>query len=113
MVNAQSAIRYDLDRDVKTAGEMAARLKPYIYEEELYGQMPDDLPKLTVGGLLMRLHGLSAILGELASKQREVVQEAQKKLDESRRDWAAALAAQLHRDSQTRLTPLTDSVTTF
>ena len=104
MVNAQSAIRYDLDRDVKTAGEMAARLKPYIYEEELYGQMPGDLPKLTVGGLLMRLHRLSAILGELASKQREVVQEAQKKLDEIRRDWAVALEGKVQREFQARLT---------
>src|SRR5260221_1821519 len=68
MVNAQSAIRYDLDRDVKTVEAMAARLKPYIYEEELYGQMPGDPPKLTMAGLLMRLHRLSPLSRELELK---------------------------------------------
>src|SRR5579871_2702207 len=56
VASTQSAIRYDLDRDVRTVEQMAARLTPYVYESELYGLMPGDLPKLTVGGLLMRLN---------------------------------------------------------
>ena len=46
MASTQSAIRYDLDRDVRTVEQMAARLTPYIYENELYGLMPGDLPKV-------------------------------------------------------------------
>src|SRR6202022_2614455 len=52
---------YDLDRDVRTLAAMAAGLKTYVYDSELYGLMPGDLPKLTVGGLLMRLRRLPAI----------------------------------------------------
>src|SRR5258707_14790510 len=47
--------QFDIERDVKTVEAMASRLTPYVYENQLYGSMPGDLAKLTVGGLLMRL----------------------------------------------------------
>ena len=46
----RSIVRFDFDRDVRIADAMASRLKPYVYENELYGLMPNDYPKLTLGG---------------------------------------------------------------
>jgi hypothetical protein len=106
MAIAQPVTRYDLDRDVRTVEAMAARLTPYVYENELYGLMPGDLPKLTIGGLLMRLHRLSAISGTLAPKQREAVQKAQQQLDEVRREWTVAYEGKITREFQARLTAL-------
>ena len=103
MASTQSAIRYDLDRDVRTVEQMAARLTPYIYENELYGLMPGDLPKLTVGGLLMRLYRLTTISDQLSSKQQEVVQAAAKRLDDVRREWPVALENKVQREFQARL----------
>jgi len=106
MASTQSAIRYDLDRDVRTVEQMAARLTPYVYENELYGLMPGDLPKLTVGGLLMRLHRLSVISDQLSSKQQEVVRAAAKRLDDVRREWPVALENKVQREYQARITAL-------
>ncbi|MEP7288831.1 MAG: hypothetical protein ABI947_24020 [Chloroflexota bacterium] len=97
---------YDLDRDLRTAKEMAAGLTPYIYEDELYGLMPGDLPKLTVGGLMMRLHRLTAISGELSPAQQEVLRTAQEKLDAVRRDWMVAYEGKLQREFSARITSI-------
>jgi hypothetical protein len=99
-----ATIVYDLDRDVRTVDAMASRLTPYIYEDELYGQMPSNLAKLTVGGLLMRLHRLNAIRNLLTPEQQTMVSAAQNKLNEVRRDWAVAYEGKLKREFQARMT---------
>jgi len=104
MAIAQPVTRYDLDRDVRTVEAMATRLTPYVYENELYGPMPGDLPKLTVGGLLMRAHRLSAISGALVSNQQEAVKTAQQQLDAVRREWTVAYEGKITREYQARLT---------
>jgi hypothetical protein len=106
MAIAQPVTRYDLDRDMRTVEAMASRLKPYVYENELYGLMPGDLPKLTVGGLLMRLHRLSAISGTLSPGQREALQKARQQTDEVRREWTVAYEGKITREFQARLTAL-------
>ena len=98
--------QFDIDRDVKTVEAMAARLTPYVYEDQLYGSMPGDLAKLTVGGLLMRLHRLSAISNILTPKQREVLQKATTKLDEVRRDWLVAYEGKIEQEFRARITAL-------
>jgi hypothetical protein len=50
MAAGRPVIQYDLNRDVHTAQVMASRLDPFVYENETYGNMPEGLPKLTVGG---------------------------------------------------------------
>lgn len=104
MAIAQPVTRYDLDRDVRTVEAMASRLKPYVYENELYGLMPGDLPKLTVGGLLMRVHRLSGIASTLSAKQQDVLTKAQQQLDEVRREWTVAYEGKLTREFQARIT---------
>jgi hypothetical protein len=102
MTTAQPVIRFDLDRDVRTAEAMAARLTPYVYEDELYGKLPGDLPNLTVGGLLMRLHRLSALSALLSPQQRAALEKAKENLDKVRKEWAVAYEKKLQREFQAR-----------
>jgi len=103
MAIAQPVTRYDLDRDVRTVEAMASRLNPYVYENELYGLMPGDLAKLTVGGLLMRMHRLSAISSTLSPKQQDTLNKARQQLDDVRRDWTVAYEGKLTREYQSRI----------
>src|SRR5258708_3550888 len=102
----RSIVRFDFDRDVRIADAMASRLKPYVYENELYGLMPNDYPKLTLGGLLMRLHRLKALSNLLTPKQNELRQAAQAKHDEILRDWRVAYEGKIKREFQARLVSL-------
>ncbi len=105
MTTAQPVIRFDLDRDVRTVEAMAARLVPYVYEDEIYGQMPGDLPKLTFGGLLMRLHRLSVIANNLLSPQQQAtLHKAQEELDKVRKEWPTAYEKKLARELRMRIT---------
>ncbi|MCC7449129.1 MAG: hypothetical protein IT324_17050 [Anaerolineae bacterium] len=106
MTSTQPVIAFDLDRDVRTVEAMAARLKPYVYENELYGLMPGDLPRLTIGGLLMRLHRLSALADHLSPKQQGIVQNAQQQLDTIRKEWGVAYEGKLQREFTARLNAL-------
>lgn len=106
MTTTQPVISFDLDRDVRTVEAMAARLKPYVYEKELYGVMPGDLPRLTLGGLLMRLQRLSALTDLLSPKQQTIVQTAQQQLDSIRQEWGVAYEDKLQHEFTARLNTL-------
>jgi hypothetical protein len=90
MAAVRPVIQYDLNRDVHTAQEMASRLVPFVYENETFGYMPDDLPKLTIGGLLMRLHRLSLLGKLLSSEQQEQLEIAQQQVDSVKQEWLVA-----------------------
>jgi hypothetical protein len=106
MSAVQPVFRFDLERDVRTAHEMAARLVPYIYESELYGQMPGDLPRLTLGGLLMRLHRLSALPDLLTPAQQEALKTGQEQLEQVRKEWPVAYEGKLKQELKARLSSL-------
>ncbi len=90
MVAVRPVIQYNLNRDVHTAQEMASRLDPFIYENETYGFMPGDLPKLTIGGLLMRLQRLSLLGNLLSDVQREALITSQQQLVTIKQAWLTA-----------------------
>jgi hypothetical protein len=98
--------RFDLDHDVRAAEAMAARLTPYIYEPALYGPMPGELPRLTVGGLLMRLNRLSAISDLLSSTQQKALDTARRQFEDVRQEWAVAYEGRLKQELQSRLKAL-------
>lgn len=57
----------DLAQDVRVVAAMAEHLTPYIYEGELYGMLSDpSLPRLTIGGMPMRLARLNALRDQLS-----------------------------------------------
>lgn len=99
-------IHFNLDSDVRAVSEMAAGVVPYIYETELYGPMPPTLPRLTMGGLLMRLHRLNAISALLSPAQQTKLAEAQAIFDKMRTEWAVAYEGKLDREIDARLKAL-------
>src|SRR5512141_1451216 len=111
MASVQPVIRFDLTKDVRTVEAMAARLLPYIYENELYGPMPGDLPRLTVGSLLMRLQRLSAVADLLSPEQRDVLNKAQQQFDKVRKDWSVAYEGKLSHELNARLSSLLQFIT--
>lgn len=103
---SQPTYKYDLDRDIRTVEAMAAGLTPYVYESELYGVMPGDLPALTIGGLLMRLHRLLAISDLLSPQQRAALAAAREQLDHVRKEWAVAYEGKVLQELRARLRAL-------
>ena len=102
---------YSLDNDLRAVAAMAAGLVPYIYEDELYGPMPGSLPRLTVGGLLMRLQRLHALDQSLTDEQRQIVLTAQAQTDKARTDWAVAFEGKVTRELLARLRALGQLIT--
>jgi len=90
MVARTPIMQYDLNRDVDTAQKMASRLHPFVYEDETFGFMPDDLPRLTISGLLMRLHRLSLLGDLLSDEQREMLNTAHQQVDNIKQEWHVA-----------------------
>jgi hypothetical protein len=94
---------YDLNLDVRAVEVMANGLVPYVYQDDLYGLTSGNLPKLTLGGLLMRLHRLRQIYGLLTPEQQAVVVQAQAKLDETRTEWHVHVVGKLKREFKARI----------
>jgi hypothetical protein len=97
---------FDLDRDVHVLCAMAAHLTPYLYENELYGYLSGDLPKLTLGGLLLRLYRLNRLSHLLDSDQQARVEEARRSFDTERARWAAHYEIKLGHELGARVTAL-------
>jgi hypothetical protein len=100
------AFEVDLDRDVRAVEAMAENLTPYIYEEELFGRLDASLPRLTLGGLLMRFHRLEALRDQLTPEQQAVVRKAQQKFEEVRREWPVHYEGKLQHELRSRLVAL-------
>jgi len=92
MTALRPAFLYHLNHDVDTVQVMASRLVPFIYEHAIFGYTPDDLPKLTMGGLLMRLHRLMLLVNLLSDNQRERLATAQQQVDSVKQEWLVAYA---------------------
>lgn len=99
----QPSFGWDLNRDLRTVSEMSERLVPYVYEDELYGTMPGDLAKLTVGGLLMRLSRLQGLKDTLTADQQAQVEAAQARLDSARKEWAVHYEGKMTREAKARM----------
>ncbi len=94
----------DLAQDVRVVAAMAEHLTPYIYESELYGRLPDpSLPRLTVGGLLMRLARLHSLRDQLSAAQQTALETAQHKFDEVRRAWAVHYEGKVGQELRARI----------
>jgi hypothetical protein len=106
MATAQPVIRYDLDHDLRAVEAMAERLVPYVYETELYGQMPGDMPRLTLGGLLMRLYRLSAISSLLTPEQQQRLRMAKESLEKTQTQWRVAYEGKIQQELPARIKSL-------
>jgi hypothetical protein len=97
---------YSIERDLKELQAMAAALVPYIYEDELYGRVGMNMPSLTVGAVLLRLHRLRALANQLAPKQRTVLDQAAAQVDAVKKEWSSHFEKKLLREAEARLRDL-------
>lgn len=96
-------LAFDLDRDVRTLAAMASNLTPYLYEDEMYGHLAGDLPRLTLGGLLMRLYRLRRLEQALSAEQATQVQDAQINFEAERSAWTVHYENKIQHEINVRL----------
>ncbi len=104
-------LAYDLDRDVQTLAAMASNLTPYMYEDVVFGHLSGDLPRLTLGGLLLRLYRLTRLEPYLDDEQRTQVRDAQINFEAERARWAVHYEQKLQRELDGRLNALEQFLT--
>lgn len=89
---------YSIDSDLKEAQAMTAALTPYIYEEELYGKIGASMPRLTLGAILLRLHRLQALRGQMNAEQSALLDQIQAQNDNARSEWGSHYVKKLEQE---------------
>jgi len=97
---------YDIDTDLKALEAMASNLTPYLYENALYGTLSMNLPKLTVGGLLLRLYRLEQLEKTLTNHQQERLRDAKINFEQQRSEWMVHYEGKITHELQARLRDL-------
>jgi hypothetical protein len=95
-------LAFDLERDIRILSAMASNLTPYLYEQDMYGYLGGDMPKLTLGGLLMRLYRLSHLEARLNTEQRNAVQDARVNFEAECSKWAVHYKNKLQHELKSR-----------
>lgn len=103
MSNHVPTLVFDLERDLRVLSAMASSLTPYLYEDEMFGHLAGDLPKLTLGGLLLRLYRLSRLDDSLDADQQTLVQDARINFEAECSKWAAHYERKLQHELQSRI----------
>lgn len=93
----------NLEEDLKVFTAMVEHLTPYLYEDKLFGEINNRLPKLTLGGLLMREYRLRALEGDLTSGQLQRFSEARETLHNLRYEWLSHYKDKLAQEFTSRL----------
>jgi hypothetical protein len=78
---------YSIDTDLKEVQAMTAALVPYVYQEELYGKVGANLPRLTLGAVLLRLRRLQALRGQMNAGQAALVDQVVAQHDSVHSEW--------------------------
>ncbi|MEB2287477.1 MAG: hypothetical protein OZ934_05150 [Anaerolineae bacterium] len=99
-------LAFDLERDIRVVAAMASSLTPYLYEDELYGYLAGDLPKLTLGGLLLRLYRLTCLEDSLSTEQQTLLHDARINLEAERANWSVHFENKIRRELRARLEAL-------
>lgn len=99
-------LAFNLERDLRVLAAMASSLTPYLYEDELYGYLAGNLPKLTLGGLLLRLHRLTCLEDMLSAEQQTLLHDARINLEAERADWAVHFEGKIKHELRARLEAL-------
>lgn len=99
-------LAFDLDQDVRVLSAMASSLTPYLFEDEIFGSLEHNMPRLTLGGLLLRLHRLQCLEDALDVEQLETVKNAQLNFEAERTKWAVHYERKIVRELRSRLMAL-------
>lgn len=93
---------YSIDQDLKEAKEMAAALIPYVYEEDLYGKIGMNMPRLTLGALRLRLRRLNALRGQMSAGQTTLLDTIAAQHDSAQREWSTHYQKKLGEEVEKR-----------
>ena len=104
---------YDPETDLRVLEAMAANLTPYLYENELYGMLAQNLPRLTVGGLLFRLYRLRALEEKLDSGQLERLRDSHINFEQLRSEWMVHYEGKITQEIGARLNSLSNFLSDY
>jgi hypothetical protein len=94
---------FSIERDLKELQTMTAALVPYVYDDELYGRVGMNMPSLTIGAVLLRLHRLRALASRLTPEQLTILEQAEAQTESVRREWTSHFEKKLVREAEARL----------
>ena len=99
---------YSIDRDLEEAKAIADHLIPYVYGDQLYGSISGmfgsgNAPSLTIGGLLLRLHRLHALEGQMNEAQKAKLSAIDAQNESARKEWTIHYNEKLVQESNSRL----------
>lgn len=93
----------NVDQELRILTTMASSLTPYLYGDEVYGNLGKQFPQLTVGAILMRLYRLETIADDLSPSQQDSLHEARQQLETARYEWQNHYKEKLQREITARL----------
>jgi hypothetical protein len=93
-------------RELNILKEMAADLPDYLLSDVLYWQMSgsSDLPKLSLGLLLLTRARLSAVADQLDTKQHAELDDAQRQIDATLETWRSTAEKKADQELHSRAT---------
>jgi hypothetical protein len=98
-----------INLDLALCRAMAEEMEDYLKSSVLFWE-PNrsrtggaDLPKLTIGGLLLAIRRLSTLRHRLSAAQLQVLDRAREQLDHQRTQWRTRYTSKLARDLRSRL----------
>ncbi len=93
---------YDAGRDLDILSAMVGQLQPYLISDQLFwpisGRLRGGMPRLTVGGLVLRQHRLEALRALLSDRQQEALAEELAAFDQTRREWVMHYYSKIERE---------------
>jgi hypothetical protein len=95
-------MKYDIEKNLRILSAMVESLTPYLYEGELFGHIGDNLPKLTVGGLLLRLNQLEGLYPALSAKECDQVAALHEKFEALRYEWRTHYEKKIQQELKSR-----------
>ena len=106
--------RYSLDRDLEEARAMVEGLDDYVQGEVLYGSVggaglysaDSSMPSLTIGGLLLRLHRLHKLEGQMSPEQKAILTVIETEHDRVRNEWSVHYIQKASNEAGARLRSL-------
>ena len=107
------SIKYNLKTDLEEAKAMAEGLADYVRGEQLYGHTGgsffSNMPRLTVGALLMRLRRLDNFRDLMEDRQYKTLDQVVDQWQSVRNDWRLHYEQKMQHELNSRL----DSMKTF
>jgi len=95
-------MKYDIEKNLRILSAMVEGLNPYLYEDELFGHLGDNMPKLTIGGLLLRLHQIEGLLPALSEKERSQVAAVREKFETMQYEWRTHYEKKIQQELKSR-----------